>query len=250
MSYKNIYYSDKYYDDKYEYRWVVTNLLSARYRSIHCKCTCFLNSSLCRLTFVNVFWSQVITCNTFYLIYFLFDRHVQLPKDLAKLVPKSHLMTEAEWRGLGVQQSQGWIHYMIHQPGIINAFIYFMKLFVTSFFLQSLTFCCFDAPSPHPQWKKRNHKIGLPTCPPEIHQVRLSVLLLIIISIWRFLFNSLFSPHLPIPVLCSTFPTHSLHSYRCLFFFCIFLGFQKSLFLSLVSVLIEPENLYNMSCVP
>ena len=26
-------------------------------------------------------------------------------------------MTEAEWRGLGVQQSQGWIHYMIHQPG-------------------------------------------------------------------------------------------------------------------------------------
>jgi len=48
------------------------------------------------------------------IIYF---RHVQLPKDLAKLVPKSHLMTEAEWRGLGVQQSQGWIHYMIHQPG-------------------------------------------------------------------------------------------------------------------------------------
>ena len=48
---------------------------------------------------------------------FPFSRHVQLPKDLAKLVPKSHLMTEAEWRGLGVQQSQGWIHYMIHQPG-------------------------------------------------------------------------------------------------------------------------------------
>ncbi len=41
-----------------------------------------------------------------------------LPKDLAKLVPKSHLMTEAEWRGMGVQQSQGWIHYMIHMPGI------------------------------------------------------------------------------------------------------------------------------------
>ena len=40
-----------------------------------------------------------------------------LPKDLAKLVPKNHLMTEAEWRGIGVQQSQGWIHYMIHQPG-------------------------------------------------------------------------------------------------------------------------------------
>ena len=33
-------------------------------------------------------------------------RHVMLPKDLAKLVPKTHLMSEAEWRNLGVQQSQ------------------------------------------------------------------------------------------------------------------------------------------------
>ncbi|RWS13147.1 Cyclin-dependent kinases regulatory subunit 1-like protein [Dinothrombium tinctorium] len=43
-------------------------------------------------------------------------RHVVLPKDLAKLVPKTHLMTESEWRNLGVQQSHGWIHYMIHEP--------------------------------------------------------------------------------------------------------------------------------------
>ena len=34
-------------------------------------------------------------------------RHVMLPKDLAKLVPKTHLMAEAEWRNLGVQQSLG-----------------------------------------------------------------------------------------------------------------------------------------------
>ena len=33
-------------------------------------------------------------------------RHVMLPKDLAKMVPKSHLMSETEWRSLGVQQSQ------------------------------------------------------------------------------------------------------------------------------------------------
>ena len=33
-------------------------------------------------------------------------RHVMLPKDLAKLVPRTHLMSEAEWRNLGVQQSQ------------------------------------------------------------------------------------------------------------------------------------------------
>ncbi|KAK3525149.1 hypothetical protein QTP86_019533, partial [Hemibagrus guttatus] len=39
-----------------------------------------------------------------------------LPKDIAKRVPKTHLMSESEWRNLGVQQSQGWVHYMIHQP--------------------------------------------------------------------------------------------------------------------------------------
>ena len=60
-------------------------------------------------------------------------RHVMLPKDLAKLVPKTHLMSEAEWRNLGVQQSLGevadllymtivtlwllgWVHYMLHEP--------------------------------------------------------------------------------------------------------------------------------------
>ncbi|XP_006003377.1 cyclin-dependent kinases regulatory subunit 1 [Latimeria chalumnae] len=62
MSYKQIYYSDKYDDEDFEYR------------------------------------------------------HVILPKDIAKLVPKTHLMSESEWRNLGVQQSQGWVHYMIHEP--------------------------------------------------------------------------------------------------------------------------------------
>lgn len=44
-------------------------------------------------------------------------RHVILPKELVKLVPTTHLMSEAEWRGIGVQQSHGWEHYMIHKPG-------------------------------------------------------------------------------------------------------------------------------------
>jgi len=43
-------------------------------------------------------------------------RHVVLPKELAKLVPKTHLMSEDEWRSIGVQQSVGWIHYMMHEP--------------------------------------------------------------------------------------------------------------------------------------
>ncbi|XP_011686160.1 PREDICTED: cyclin-dependent kinases regulatory subunit [Wasmannia auropunctata] len=43
-------------------------------------------------------------------------RHVILPVDLARHVPKTHLMTETEWRNLGVQQSPGWVHYMMHGP--------------------------------------------------------------------------------------------------------------------------------------
>lgn len=46
------------------------------------------------------------------------SRHVILPADLARHVPKTHLMSETEWRNLGVQQSPGWVHYMMHVPGI------------------------------------------------------------------------------------------------------------------------------------
>ncbi|XP_076232183.1 cyclin-dependent kinases regulatory subunit isoform X10 [Calliopsis andreniformis] len=42
--------------------------------------------------------------------------HVILPADLARHVPKTHLMSETEWRNLGVQQSPGWVHYMMHVP--------------------------------------------------------------------------------------------------------------------------------------
>lgn len=31
-------------------------------------------------------------------------RHVTLPPDLAKLVPRNHLMTESEWRNLGINK--------------------------------------------------------------------------------------------------------------------------------------------------
>jgi Cyclin-dependent kinase regulatory subunit len=41
--------------------------------------------------------------------------HVILPKELAKTLPISRLLTEAEWRGIGVQQSRGWQHYAIHR---------------------------------------------------------------------------------------------------------------------------------------
>jgi len=43
-------------------------------------------------------------------------RHVHIPREWVKAMPKDRTMTEQEWRELGVQQSQGWVHYMIHEP--------------------------------------------------------------------------------------------------------------------------------------
>lgn len=53
-----------------------------------------------------------------YITYGSFIRHVVLPKEMIKLVPTTHLLSEQEWRAIGVQQSQGWVHYMIHKPGM------------------------------------------------------------------------------------------------------------------------------------
>ncbi|GAB2285468.1 Cyclin-dependent kinases regulatory subunit (Cell division control protein cks1) [Dionaea muscipula] len=43
-------------------------------------------------------------------------RHVVLPPEVAKLLPKNRLLAENEWRAIGVQQSRGWVHYAIHRP--------------------------------------------------------------------------------------------------------------------------------------
>ncbi|KAL7720603.1 Cyclin-dependent kinases regulatory subunit [Entamoeba marina] len=43
-------------------------------------------------------------------------RHVILSDDLATRVPKDRLLSEEEWRKLGVQQSRGWVHYDIYKP--------------------------------------------------------------------------------------------------------------------------------------
>ena len=43
-------------------------------------------------------------------------RHVIMPKELAKTLPRSTLMSEQEWRNAGIQMSRGWQHFMIHRP--------------------------------------------------------------------------------------------------------------------------------------
>lgn len=45
----------------------------------------------------------------------MLTRHVMLPKDTAKIIPTTRLLSEDEWRSLGVQQSRGWQHYAIHR---------------------------------------------------------------------------------------------------------------------------------------
>ncbi|KAI9314855.1 cyclin-dependent kinases regulatory subunit, partial [Dichotomocladium elegans] len=43
-------------------------------------------------------------------------RHVKLPKLISRWLPHFSLLSEPEWRALGVEQSSNWEHYMIHAP--------------------------------------------------------------------------------------------------------------------------------------
>ncbi|KAL0224762.1 hypothetical protein RCL1_002674 [Eukaryota sp. TZLM3-RCL] len=43
-------------------------------------------------------------------------RNVVLTREAANKVPRDRVMTEAEWRRLGVRQSRGWEHFAIHKP--------------------------------------------------------------------------------------------------------------------------------------
>ncbi len=43
-------------------------------------------------------------------------RHVLLPKDIYRKMPRNRILTEHEWRSMGVQQSRGWVHYELHKP--------------------------------------------------------------------------------------------------------------------------------------
>ncbi len=43
-------------------------------------------------------------------------RHVILPKEIFKKLPSKKLLSDSEWRSIGLTQSQGWVHYTIHKP--------------------------------------------------------------------------------------------------------------------------------------
>lgn len=93
-------YSEKYNDDAYEYRLPDPPDLGF-----------FLE---CTFKPRNVF--MVLTNPS------IIFRHVILPADIAKLCPKNRLLSEAEWRQIGVQQSRGWEHYALHKCVICISF--------------------------------------------------------------------------------------------------------------------------------
>ncbi|CAG0882895.1 unnamed protein product [Cyprideis torosa] len=43
-------------------------------------------------------------------------RHIHCPKEYSKKLKDLGLMSEEVWRAIGIQQSVGWEHYMIHEP--------------------------------------------------------------------------------------------------------------------------------------
>lgn len=44
-------------------------------------------------------------------------RHAILPRSISKRLPDPmRLLTEKEWRGLGINQSFFWEHYLLHKP--------------------------------------------------------------------------------------------------------------------------------------
>ena len=43
-------------------------------------------------------------------------RHVILPRDVFGKLPVNKLLSDMEWRGLGISMSKGWTHYTIHKP--------------------------------------------------------------------------------------------------------------------------------------
>jgi cyclin-dependent kinase regulatory subunit CKS1 len=105
MPSNGIRYSTKYYDDEYEYRYVRIAALRETANQPTNQPTTSTTSSSSRL-------SNSLSSSSLPLVH----SHVHLPDDIAKVLPRNRLLSEDEWRSLGVTQSLGWVHYSIHGP--------------------------------------------------------------------------------------------------------------------------------------
>lgn len=64
-------------------------------------------------------------------------RHVTLPKELSKQITPGKLLSEKEWRQLGIRMSLGWEHYATHK---------YSSACANDFIDRSRIFCCSAGP--------------------------------------------------------------------------------------------------------
>jgi cyclin-dependent kinase regulatory subunit CKS1 len=100
-------------------------------------------------------------------------RHVILPKPLFKMIPKTYfnpddpgvlrLLSEAEWRGIGITQSLGWEHYEVHGiPSLLTPPLY---IFLTSATTPSV------APEPHVLLFRRSRNADAHQAVQQVHEI-------------------------------------------------------------------------------
>ncbi|RLN95919.1 hypothetical protein BBJ28_00016047 [Nothophytophthora sp. Chile5] len=95
-------YSEKYVDDTHEYRCVLSTFIFA-----------LRAWEVCVFIQKDGDYSSILGSTN--ARNGVLARHVILPKEMQRSLP-DRLLTETEWRQLGVQQSRGWVHYAIHKP--------------------------------------------------------------------------------------------------------------------------------------
>ncbi|XP_065051252.1 cyclin-dependent kinases regulatory subunit 2-like [Rhopilema esculentum] len=84
-------------------RQFISSMVAAHY-------VCFSSAFLFVFSMSHFYYSDKYTDD------FYEYRHVIVSSEVRKAIPKGRLLTEVEWRGIGVQQSRGWVHYLLHDP--------------------------------------------------------------------------------------------------------------------------------------
>ena len=49
------------------------------------------------------------------------SRQVTIRKEYASQIPRDHLLSDQEWRHMGIQMSLGWEHYCIYKYSLIDS---------------------------------------------------------------------------------------------------------------------------------
>lgn len=101
-------YSEKYVDDTHEYRYEKHLCMNAALPRI------YMYSTVLQKWMWDSLYRSLTYCVVLCLTACALSRHVILPKEMQRSLP-DRLLSETEWRQLGVQQSRGWVHYAIHK---------------------------------------------------------------------------------------------------------------------------------------